>query len=86
MLFGLIFFSLSVNKLPSYMLPLLPAMAALLGIALDELADARLWLACCALLLVIFPIGAPVFAAAVANQWSAGGSGSRFIGPGCSRP
>src|SRR5690242_14292942 len=69
-LFGLVFFSLSVNKLPSYMLPLLPAIAALLGIALDELTDARLWLACCALLLVIFPIGAPVFAAVVANQWS----------------
>jgi 4-amino-4-deoxy-L-arabinose transferase-like glycosyltransferase len=69
-LFGLIFFSLSVNKLPSYMLPLLPAMAALLGVALDELADGRVWLVCCALLLVIFPIGVPVFPAAVANQWA----------------
>jgi 4-amino-4-deoxy-L-arabinose transferase-like glycosyltransferase len=70
LLFGLVFFSLSVNKLPSYMLPLLPALAAVLGIALDELADARVWLASCALLLVIFPIAAPVFPAAVANQWA----------------
>jgi 4-amino-4-deoxy-L-arabinose transferase len=33
---GLIFFSLSRNKLPGYLLPLLPALAALLGIALSK--------------------------------------------------
>jgi 4-amino-4-deoxy-L-arabinose transferase-like glycosyltransferase len=68
-LFGLVFFSASVNKLPSYMLPLLPAIAALLGIRLDETADARIWIAACAILLVIFPIAAPIFPAAVGGLW-----------------
>jgi hypothetical protein len=52
-------------------LPLLPALAALMGLALDEAADARWWLAACALLLAAFPIVAPILAAAVANEWSA---------------
>lgn len=34
--FGLVFFSLSANKLPGYLLPLLPAAAALAGIALAQ--------------------------------------------------
>jgi len=35
-LWGLLFFSLSVNKLPGYLLPLLPALAALVGIAMSS--------------------------------------------------
>ena len=34
--FGLLFFSLSENKLPGYILPLLPPIAALLGVQLDR--------------------------------------------------
>ena len=41
-----------VNKLPGYILPLLPAAAALMALALDEVPDARVWLAACAVLLV----------------------------------
>ena len=34
--FGLVFFSAAANKLPGYVLPLIPAVAVLLGTALDE--------------------------------------------------
>ncbi len=43
--FGFVFFSLSVNKLPGYLLPLLPAIAALNGMALARASRARLVLA-----------------------------------------
>ena len=56
LLFGLLFFSLSRNKLPGYLLPLLPALAALLGIALSEAASAKWWLAATALLLGFVPL------------------------------
>jgi 4-amino-4-deoxy-L-arabinose transferase-like glycosyltransferase len=65
LLWGLAFFSLSANKLPAYILPLLPAAAVLMALGLDELADARAWLAPCALLLVAFPIAAPLAAKAL---------------------
>ncbi|MCW5966482.1 MAG: phospholipid carrier-dependent glycosyltransferase [Bryobacterales bacterium] len=39
--FGLLFFSASTNKLPGYLLPLLPAAAAILGLALSRLPRAR---------------------------------------------
>jgi 4-amino-4-deoxy-L-arabinose transferase-like glycosyltransferase len=68
-LFGLAVFSASVNKLPGYVLPLFPAIAALAGLALDELAAARRWLAACAALLVVFPLAAPLFPYAAANEW-----------------
>lgn len=70
-IFGLAVFSASANKLPGYVLPLLPALAALAGLALDELDDARRWLAACAALLVVFPIAAPILPAAAANEWDA---------------
>ncbi|HJT86193.1 MAG TPA: glycosyltransferase family 39 protein [Bryobacteraceae bacterium] len=68
--FGLVFFSAAVNKLPGYVLPLLPAAAALIGIALDEAGNARVWLAVCALLLALFPIAAPMIPGAVAGGLS----------------
>lgn len=71
LLFGLALFSASTNKLPGYVLPLLPALAALAAIALDELNDARGWLAACAALLVIFAAAAPIIPAAAANEWAA---------------
>jgi 4-amino-4-deoxy-L-arabinose transferase-like glycosyltransferase len=52
---GFIFFSASRNKLPGYLLPLLPAVAALMGIALSETARARILLAACGLLFFIAP-------------------------------
>ena len=69
--FGLALFSVSANKLPGYVLPLLPAAAILVALALDEMADARIWLAACAALLIAFPIAAPLVPAAAANEWSA---------------
>lgn len=69
-LFGLLFFSLAANKLPGYLLPLLPALTALMGIGLEEVENPAPWLAASALLLVIFPIVAPVLPSAVATGLS----------------
>jgi len=52
---GFVFFSVSRNKLPGYLLPLLPPLAALMGIALWEAARARILLAACGLLFFIAP-------------------------------
>jgi 4-amino-4-deoxy-L-arabinose transferase-like glycosyltransferase len=69
-LFGMLFFTAATNKLPGYLLPLLPAAAALMGLALNEAqAQAALagpLLACCALLLLAFPIAARMLPAALA--------------------
>ena len=62
--FVLIAFSISVNKLPGYILPALPAIAALIAIRLDEPAPARWLLASCGLLLAVFPIAAQLAPAA----------------------
>jgi 4-amino-4-deoxy-L-arabinose transferase-like glycosyltransferase len=66
----LIFFSAAANKLPSYILPLIPAAAALLGVALEEVRDAAPWLAACAVLLIAFPMAAPLLPTAVASGLS----------------
>ena len=63
-------FSISINKLPGYILPMLPAAAALMALALDEVANARAWLGACGALLVVFPITAQVLPAAVLNGLS----------------
>jgi 4-amino-4-deoxy-L-arabinose transferase-like glycosyltransferase len=55
-LWGLVFFSVSRNKLPGYVLPLLPAAAALLGLALDAARRAWVALAACAILCYLFPV------------------------------
>ncbi len=58
-LFGLAFFSASRNKLPGYILPLVPALAALAGIALADAKRSRWVLAAAAGLLVLLgPIAA----------------------------
>jgi len=54
-LYGLIFFSIARNKLPGYLLPLLPAMAMLLAAAWESAPFKGWWLASCALLLVLLP-------------------------------
>jgi 4-amino-4-deoxy-L-arabinose transferase-like glycosyltransferase len=66
----LVLFSISVNKLPGYILPLLPAAAALMALALDEAANARAWLAACGVLIVAFLIAAQVLPGAVLNGLS----------------
>jgi len=58
-LFGLLFFSLSRNKLPGYLVPLVPAAAALMGIAFSE-ARARWPLPAAALCLAVIAIALPV--------------------------
>jgi 4-amino-4-deoxy-L-arabinose transferase-like glycosyltransferase len=52
---GFLFFSASRNKLPGYLLPLLPPLAALVGIALAEGVRARALLAACGFLLCLTP-------------------------------
>jgi 4-amino-4-deoxy-L-arabinose transferase-like glycosyltransferase len=59
-LWPIVFFSLSVNKLAGYILPALPAFAALAGIALAEARKAGAWLAACALMAVALFIAAPL--------------------------
>lgn len=54
--FGLLFFSLSTNKLPGYLLPLMPAAAILIAIALDEMDRAWIALAISGLLLGLVPV------------------------------
>jgi 4-amino-4-deoxy-L-arabinose transferase-like glycosyltransferase len=66
-LWGVAFFSLAPNKLPGYILPLLPAVAALMGTALTEWDRTRTPLAACALLLILYPIAAPLLPYAVAE-------------------
>jgi 4-amino-4-deoxy-L-arabinose transferase-like glycosyltransferase len=53
--FGFVFFSVAVNKLPGYLLPLVPLLAALAGVALDRARQARWPLAASALLLWLVP-------------------------------
>jgi 4-amino-4-deoxy-L-arabinose transferase-like glycosyltransferase len=52
---GLLFFSISRNKLPGYLLPLLPAVAALMGMALAATERARFLLPACGFLLCLAP-------------------------------
>jgi 4-amino-4-deoxy-L-arabinose transferase-like glycosyltransferase len=56
-LFGFIFFSASINKLPGYVLPLLPALLALVGVAAAKrhTYSSRVWLVACAALVAITP-------------------------------
>jgi 4-amino-4-deoxy-L-arabinose transferase-like glycosyltransferase len=55
----MLLFSVSVNKLPGYILPMMPPLAALLALSLEEAPEGsgtRMLLAACACLLVAFPI------------------------------
>ncbi|HSW51519.1 MAG TPA: hypothetical protein VLH09_15135, partial [Bryobacteraceae bacterium] len=68
--FGFLFLSASTGKLPGYILPLLPALAALAGIALDQMKNARWLLASCCLLLSITPVVGRSFPRALADGLS----------------
>jgi 4-amino-4-deoxy-L-arabinose transferase-like glycosyltransferase len=69
-LWPLVFFSISINKLPGYILPLLPALAALVALGLSEMRNGAPWLAITALLLVAYPIAAPLLAVAIGSGLS----------------
>jgi 4-amino-4-deoxy-L-arabinose transferase len=69
-LFTLVFFSIMWNKLPGYILPAIPAAAALAGIALDSVTRARTAIVACALFLVVFPVAAQVLPGAILNGLS----------------
>ncbi len=56
----IVFFSLSVNKLPGYILPAFPAIAALVAISLAEVPKARAVLTISALAIVAFFVAAPL--------------------------
>jgi len=61
LLWGLIFFSASLNKLPGYVLPLFPALAALVGIGLAIKRTPERWLlALCGGWVWLFPIAGRV--------------------------
>jgi 4-amino-4-deoxy-L-arabinose transferase-like glycosyltransferase len=70
LLFVLVFFSISKNKLPGYLLPLAPAAAALMGIALAEAPRARWALPAAALCLIVIPVAIPVLPRALATGLS----------------
>jgi len=57
LLWGLVFFSASTNKLPGYVLPLLPAWALLAALRLEAMGDARpVWLATGLLMMLVPPL------------------------------
>lgn len=67
LVFGFVFFSASAGKLPGYLLPLYPALAALVGIALDRMKNARWVLAASVLALTLIPVIGNVLPAALAD-------------------
>jgi len=69
-LFGFVFLSASTNKLPGYLLPLLPGLCALMGVALSRAERAKWTLAACALLTVLFPAAATMLPVAVRSGLS----------------
>ncbi|MCP5119748.1 MAG: glycosyltransferase family 39 protein [bacterium] len=68
--FGFVFLSGSTNKLASYLLPLLPPLCALMGIALAEARRARWLLGAAALLTGLVPIAADVLPVAIRSGLS----------------
>jgi 4-amino-4-deoxy-L-arabinose transferase-like glycosyltransferase len=71
---GLVFFSAAQNKLPGYVLPLLPALAIVLAHALDKTPSAGWWIGACAVLL----IAVPAIAALLPDALPSGLTGSHF--------
>ena len=68
--FGFVFFSASTNKLPGYLLPLLPPLAAILGVRLTEVARPVALLGSSAALLLLTPVVAGVLPRALADGLS----------------
>jgi len=68
--FGFLFFSASTNKLPGYLLPLLPPLSVILAAALEGARRAAALLAASALLLGLFPVAGAVLPDAVGRGLS----------------
>lgn len=69
--FGFLFFSVSLNKLPGYLLPLLPAIFALIGARFESLRVVELnrgWLLACALLAALIPLLANIIPGVLEGQ------------------
>jgi 4-amino-4-deoxy-L-arabinose transferase-like glycosyltransferase len=58
--YGFVFFSTAKNKLPGYLLPLMPAVAIVLAAALKHAPAKRWWMALCAALLIALPTAAAI--------------------------
>jgi 4-amino-4-deoxy-L-arabinose transferase-like glycosyltransferase len=58
--FGLLFFSASTNKLPGYLLPLLPAFCAMMAYGLDDSRRSRILLAAVAFLVPVYALAGAV--------------------------
>lgn len=72
--FGFVFFSLSLNKLPGYLLPLLPALFAVIGARFESMRVVELkraWLAACAALVATIPLLASVIPRVLEGQHGA---------------
>jgi 4-amino-4-deoxy-L-arabinose transferase-like glycosyltransferase len=69
--FGFVFFSASLNKLPGYILPLVPALCVLMALGLDRLPEAARLPALAALLLGALPLAAAVVPPALATRLGA---------------
>jgi 4-amino-4-deoxy-L-arabinose transferase-like glycosyltransferase len=65
--FGLVFFSASVNKLPGYVLPLIPATCALTAVALCRAAHRERWLMAPIAMLGVLPASRAILPEAVAH-------------------
>ena len=68
--YGLVFFSAAKNKLPGYLLPLLPALAIVLAVALDKAPGKQWWLAACAACLIALPTAASLLPVALVSGLS----------------
>jgi len=62
-----LFFSLSTNKLPAYILPALPPLAALMGVGLAKTRRSVILLTSAALLMILVPVGAAVLPEALSR-------------------
>jgi hypothetical protein len=74
LLIGLAFFSAAQNKLPGYVLPLLPMVAIILAFALDKTPAAGWWMGVCAMLL----IASPAIASYLPDALLSGGASAHF--------
>lgn len=79
--FGFLFFSLSSNKLPGYVLPLLPPLAILIAKAMRSSARAWAWFGGCGLLLGLTPLIAFTLPEALAHGLSRVSFSTAPIGP-----
>jgi 4-amino-4-deoxy-L-arabinose transferase-like glycosyltransferase len=68
--FGFVFFSAATNKLPGYLLPLLPLIAALAGLRLTEIDNPRPYILSSAALLLLLPFVAGTLPLALAQGLS----------------